>query len=165
MKLALETGIDVIEHGYFVSEADIDLLIRSRRWLVMTPSIFFTDARIRTLPANLIEGHFQQRDEVQQRLTAAIRAGVKFAVGTDGMHGGLAREVQYLTQFGASPFEALEAATLNAADVCGMKDSIGSLEKGKISDIIGVEGNPLEDIGALQQVKTVIQEGQVVKGP
>ena len=165
LKLALETGIDVIEHGYFVSEADIDLLIQTRRWLVMTPSIFFTEARIRTLPPNLIEGHFQQRDEVQQRLTAAIRAGVKFAVGTDGMHGGLAREVQHLTQFGASPFEALKAATLNAAAVCGMEDSIGSLEKGKIADIIGVEGNPLEDIGTLQGVKTVIQEGRVVKGP
>ena len=165
LKLALETGIDVIEHGYFVSEADIDLLIQTRRWLVMTPSIFFTEARIRTLPPNLIEGHFQQRDEVQQRLTAAIRAGVKFAVGTDGMHGGLAREVQYLTQFGASPLEALKAATLNAAAVCGMEDSIGSLEKGKIADIIGVEGNPLEDIGTLQGVKTVIQEGRVVKGP
>jgi len=165
LRLALETGIDVIEHGYFISDADIDLLIQSGRWLVMTPSIFFTDARIRTLPANLIEGHFQQRDEVQQCLTAAIRGGVKFAVGTDGMHGGLAREVQYLTQFGASTFDALKAATLNAAAVCGMQDSIGSLEKEKIADIIGVEGNPLEDIGALQRVKTVVQEGLVVKRP
>ena len=165
LKLALESGIDVIEHGYFATEADIDLLIQSKRWLVMTPSIFFTDARIRTLPANLIEGHLQQRDEVQQRLTAAIRAGVKFAAGTDGMHGGLAREVQYLTQFGASPFEALKAATLNAANVCGMEGSIGSLEKGKLADIIGVDGNPLEDIDALQRVRTVIQEGRVLKGP
>lgn len=164
LNLALETGIDVIEHGYFVNEAQIELLIQSGRWLVMTPSIFFTDARIRTLPANMIEGHLQQRDEVRRRLTAAIEAGVKFAVGTDGMHGGLAREVQYLTQFGASPFEALKAATLNAAVVCGMEDSIGSLEKGKIADIIGVEGNPLEDIGALHRVKTVVQEGKLVKG-
>jgi imidazolonepropionase-like amidohydrolase len=162
-KLALETGIDVIEHGYFISDADIDLLIQSGRWLVMTPSIFFTDARIRTLPANLIEGHIQQRNEVRQRLTAAIHSGVKFAVGTDGMHGGLAREVQYLTQFGASPFEAIKAATLNAAAVCDMTDSIGSIEKGKIADIIGVAGNPLEDISALQRVKTVVQEGLVVK--
>ena len=165
LNLALETGIDVIEHGYFINDAQIDLLIQAGRWLVMTPSIFFTDARIRTLPANLIDGHLQQRDEVRQRLTAAIAAGVKFAVGTDGMHGGLAREIQYLTQFGASPFDALMAATLNAAAVCGLEDSIGSLARGKIADLIGVEGNPLEDIVALQRVKTVVQEGQVVKGP
>lgn len=165
LQLALETGIDVIEHGYFVTDADIDLLVQSGRWLVMTPSIFFTDARIRTLPANLIEGHLKQRDEVQQRLTAAVHAGVKYAVGTDGMHGGLVREMQYLIRFGASPFEALKAATLDAASVCGMENSIGSIEKGKVADIIGVEGNPLEDIGMLQRVKTVIQQGLVVKGP
>ena len=81
------------------------------------------------------------------------------------MHGGLAREMQYLTQFGASPFEAIKAATLNAAAVCGMESSIGSLEKGKIADIIGVEGNPLEDISTLHGVKTVVQEGKLVKGP
>ncbi len=165
LKLAVDTGIDVIEHGYYITDEEIELLIQSKRWLVMTPSIFFTDARIQTLPPDLIEGHLQQRGEVQQRLTAAIQAGVQFAAGTDGMHGGLAREVQYLTQFGASKFEALQAATLNAARVCGMEDRIGTIEKGKFADIIGVEGNPLEDISALQRVRTVMQEGVLVKGP
>ena len=164
LKLAVDTGIDVIEHGYFVDDDEINLMIRSGRWLVMTPSIFFTDERIHTLPADLIEGHLRQRGEVQQRLTAAIQAGVKFAAGTDGMHGGLAREVQYLTRFGASKFEALQAVTLNAARVCGMEDRIGTIEKGKFADIIGVEGNPLEDISALQRVRTVMQEGALVKG-
>ena len=165
LKLAVDTGIDVIEHGYYITDEEIELLIQSKRWLVMTPSIFFTDARIQTLPPDLIEGHLQQRGEVQQRLTAAIQAGVQFAAGTDGMHGGLAREVQYLTQFGASKFEALQAVTLNAARVCGMEDRIGTIEKGKFADIIGVEGNPLEDISALQRVRTVMQEGALVKGP
>jgi len=165
LKLAVDSGIDVIEHGYFVSDEEINLLVASKRWLVMTPSIFFTDARIQTLPANLIDGHLQQRDEVQRRLTAAIRAGVKIAAGTDGMHGGLAQEVQYLAQFGASPFEALQAVTLNAARVCGLEDRIGTIERGKFADIIGVEGNPLEDICALQRVRTVIQDGTLVKGP
>ena len=165
LNLAVDTGIDVIEHGYFISDEQIDLMIQARRWLVMTPSIFFTDARIQTLPANLVEGHLQQRNEVQQRLTAAIRAGVKIAAGTDGMHGGLAREVQYLTQFGASPFEALASVTANAAKVCGLEDRIGTIEKGKLADIIGVEGNPLDDVCALQRVKTVMQAGVLAKGP
>ncbi len=161
LEWALETGIDTIEHGYFLTDREIDLLVKSDSWLVMTPSIFFTDARIRTLPSHLIDGHFQQRDEVGQRMKAAIKAGVKFGVGTDGMHGGLAQEIQYLVDFGATTSQALMAATRDAARVCRLEDSIGTLEPGKFGDIIGVQGNPLEDIGALRRVKTVISRGKI----
>jgi imidazolonepropionase-like amidohydrolase len=163
LKLALETGIDVIEHGYFISDEEIELLSRSGRWLVMTPSIFFTDARIKTLPPALIDGHLRQREEVSRRMAAVIKAGIRYAVGTDGMHGGLAQEIKYLIDFGASPAEAIRAATIKAAEVCGMQDTIGSLDLGKIADVIGVDGNPLKDIHALKNVKTIIQEGRVVK--
>ena len=158
---AIDTGIDVIEHGYFLTDREIDLFIKSDKWLVMTPSIFFTDARIQTLPKNLIDGHLQQREEVAQRMRAAIKAGIRFAVGTDGMHGGLAQEIQYLVEFGATTGQALMAATCNAAKVCGMEESIGTLEPGKFGDIIGVNGNPLEDIGALKKVKTVVTRGEI----
>ncbi len=158
---AMETGIDVIEHGYFLTDREIDLLVKSDRWLVMTPSIFFTDARVQTLPTNLIDGHLRQRDEVGQRMKAAIKAGVKFAVGTDGMHGGLAQEIEYLVDFGATPSQALMAATCHAAKVCGLEGSIGTLEPSKYADIIGVEGNPLEDVAALKRVKTVISCGRI----
>jgi imidazolonepropionase-like amidohydrolase len=161
LEWALELGIDTIEHGYFLTDKEIDLLAKSDSWLVMTPSIFFTDARIRTLPPHLVEGHLQQRDEVAQRMRAAIKAGIKFAVGTDGMHGGLAQEIQYLVDFGATPSQALMAATCHAAKVCGLEGSIGTLEPGKFGDIIGVEGNPLEDIGSLKRVKTVISRDRI----
>lgn len=162
LKWALEAGIDVIEHGYFIDEEEIELLLRSGKWLVMTPSIFYTDARIQTLPSNLIDGHYKQRHEVAESMAAAIKAGVKYAVGTDGMHGGMAQELKYLTGFGASPADALKAATLNAARVCHMEDSIGALEPGKSADLIGVEGDPLKDIEALKKVKTVILQGRQV---
>ena len=158
---AIETGIDVIEHGYFVTDREIDLLAKSGRWLVMTPSIFFTDARIRTLPPNLIDSHLRQRDEVARRMEAVVKAGVPFAVGTDGMHGGLAQEIQYLVDFGATPGRALMAATCHAAKVCGLEGSIGTLEPGKFGDVIGVRGNPLEDIGALKYVETVVSRGEI----
>jgi imidazolonepropionase-like amidohydrolase len=161
LEWALETGIDTIEHGYFLTDKEIDLLLKSDSWLVMTPSIFFTDDRIRTLPPHLIEGHLQQRDEVGQRMKAAIKAGVKFTLGTDGMHGGIAQEIQYLMDFGATASQALMAATRHAARVCGLEDSIGTLEPGKFGDIIGVEGNPLEDIESLKRVKTVISRGRI----
>jgi imidazolonepropionase-like amidohydrolase len=163
LKLALETGIDVIEHGYFITDEEIELLGKLDRWLVMTPSIFFTDARLRTLPPDLIDGHLRQREEVHQRLTAAIRAGVRYAVGTDGMHAGLAREIAYLVELGATPTAALQAATADAARVCGLGDRTGTLQKGKLADCIGVEGNPLEDPGALERVRTVILEGRLIK--
>ncbi len=158
---ALEIGIDVIEHGYFLTDREIDLFVKSDKWLVMTPSVFFTDARIQTLPTDLIDGHLRQRDEVAQRMRAAIKAGIKFAVGTDGMHGGLAQEIQYLVDFGATPIQALMAATCHAAKVCGLEESIGTLEPGKFGDIIGVKGNPLEDIEALKRVKTVVSRGEI----
>jgi imidazolonepropionase-like amidohydrolase len=161
LEWALEMGIDTIEHGYFLTDKEIDLLAKSDNWLVMTPSIFFTDARIRTLPPHLIEGHLQQRKEVAQRMRAAIKAGIKFAVGTDGMHGGLAQEIQYLVDFGATTSQALMAATYHAARVCRLEDSIGTLGPGKFGDIIGVTGNPLEDIGALKRVKTIVSMGEV----
>jgi imidazolonepropionase-like amidohydrolase len=161
LEWALETGIDTIEHGYFLTDREIDLLAQSESWLVMTPSIFFTDARIQTLPPYLIEGHLQQRDEVRQRMSAAIKASVKFAVGTDGMHGGLAQEIQYLMDFGATTSQALMAATCHAAKVCGLEESIGTLESGKFGDIIGVKGNPLDDIRALKRIKIVISRGEI----
>ena len=163
-KLALETGIDVIEHGYFITDDEIAMLERSAAWLVMTPSIFMTDARIKTLPADLIKGHLKQRDAVAGRMAAAIAAGVRYAVGTDAMHGGLAKEMEYLVDFGASPEDALKAGTSSAALVCGMSDQIGTLEKGKLADIIAVHGNPLEDIRVLQGPKTVILGGRRVEG-
>ena len=163
LRLAVETRIDVIEHGYFMTDEEIELLGKYDHWLVMTPSIFFTDARIRTLPPDLFDGHLRQRGEVGQRLAAAIRAGVRYAVGTDGMHAGLVREIAYLVEMGTTPAAALQVATAYAAKVCGLGDRTGTLQKGKLADCIDVEGDPLVDPVALERVRTVILEGRLVK--
>ena len=163
LTMALKAGIDVIEHGYFASDEEIEEIGKLGRWLVMTPSIFYTDARIKTLPPNLIQPHLQQREEVGNRMSAAIKYGIKIAVGTDGMHGGLAQEIKYLTDFGASAAVAVRAATIQAAILCGMENEIGTLEAGKTADIIGVDGDPYEDIGALFRVETVIQAGKIIR--
>ena len=163
LRTAVETGIDVIEHGYFIEDWEIELLMKQNRWIVLTPSIFFTDARIQTLPASLIEGHLQQRQEVAQRMKAVIASGVKYAAGTDGMHGELWRELKYLCDFGASPAEGIKAATYSAALVCGLAQDHGLIAAGYRADVIGVEGDPLKSIEALQKVRTVIQGGRLVK--
>jgi len=162
LKWCLDEGVDSIEHGYFLTDREIDLVAESDSWLVLTPSPFLTEARIRTLPPDLIDGHLRERDQAAERMAAAISGGVRFAVGTDGMHGGLAREVEYLVELGASESEALMAATSYAAIVCGLEDTIGTLECGKVADIIGVKGNPLDDIRALGNVQTVISRGRLL---
>jgi imidazolonepropionase-like amidohydrolase len=163
MDWAIDLGIDSIEHGYYMSEEQIDRMAQSESWLVMTPSPFFAEERLRTLPSQLKDDFRKEQDMVAQRLAAAIKGGVKFAVGTDGMHGGLAGELGFLVQFGASTEEALMAATINGAKVCGLQAHVGSLEPGKSADIVGIQGNPLDDIGALKQIKTVILKGEIKK--
>ena len=163
MDWAIDLGIDSIEHGYYMSEEQIDRMAQSESWLVMTPSPFFAEERLRTLPSQLMDNFRKEQDAVAERLTAAIKGGVKFAVGTDGLHGGLAQELEFLVQFGASTEDALMAATVNGAKVCGLQAHIGTLEAGKSADIVGVDGNPLDDIRALKQVKTVILKGEIKK--
>lgn len=162
---AIECGVDVIEHGYFLTDQDIELLAKADRWLVMTPGVFLNEDRLKPLPRELAEGFGQQRNEVWARMQALVKSGVKFAVGTDAHHGGLALEMKYLVDMGASPKQAIEAGTYAAARVCGLADSIGTLESGKFADLVGVEGNPLADITSLQRVQTVILRGQIKYGP
>lgn len=164
LRWCIEAGVDSIEHGYFISNEEIDLLAKSKSWLVLTPSIFLTDARIKTLPPELIGGHYQQREMATERMAAAIKAGVRFGVGTDGMHGGLAKEIEYLIQMGASESDALNGAMGAAAKLCGLEKEVGTLEPGKLADIIGVEGNPLKDITSIGKIKTVILNGTIKYG-
>jgi len=93
---------------------------------------------------------------------AKINAGLKYAVGTDGMHGGLAKEMAILANLGASNRDLLKAATVYGSQVCGLEDEIGTLEPGKSADMIGVKGNPLEDIHALKHVNFVFSKGELV---
>ncbi len=161
---ALEIGIDSIEHGYFITDEQIDRMTHSKSWLVMTPSPFFAEDRIDTLHTEeLKDGFRRERDLAAERMGAAIRGGIKFAVGTDGRHGGMAQEAKYLVEMGASAEEVLIAATQNGAIVCGLEDRVGTLEPGKLADIIGVKGNPLNDILALENVETIIQGGRIVR--
>lgn len=161
---AIECGVDVVEHGYFLTDQDIELLAKADRWLVMTPSVFLNDGRLKTLPSELAEGFSRQRAEVRARMEALVKSGVKFAVGTDAHHGGLALEMKYLVDMGASPKQAIEAGTYAAAQVCGLAEKISTLEPGKYADLVGVQGNPLEDITSLQRVQTVILNGQIKYG-
>ena len=151
----IAAGVDSVEHGYFMTDREMDLLLRSDGWLVLTPIPYFDEEFIRHLPGELADAFRRGRDEVSERMAAAIRSGMKFAVGTDGLHGGLARAMEHLVEMGASEADALAAATRRAAMVMGLEGKIGTLEPGKSADLVGVKGDPLKDIRALQKVGTV----------
>jgi imidazolonepropionase-like amidohydrolase len=94
---------------------------------------------------------------------AAIAAGVRWACGTDAMHGRMADEVAALAAIGIAPRDVLIAATRSGAELCGLGRWLGTLEVGKLADVIVVEGNPLEDVTALRRVRLVVQNGRVIR--
>jgi imidazolonepropionase-like amidohydrolase len=94
-----------------------------------------------------------------ERFPAHLTSGVRFASGTDGVHGAMPFELQTLVGLGVPAHEALLAGTRWAAEACRVDGETGSLAPGKRADLIAVEGNPLSDIGALDRVRLVMKDG------
>jgi imidazolonepropionase-like amidohydrolase len=156
---ALEYGIDCLEHVYHISDRQIGELKNSYTRLVLTPGPMLSSERIGKLPDRLIPGHFNEREIIRSRMAAVIASGKPFAVGTDGLHGGLAQEIKYLVEMGATPLQALQAATIQGAIVSGVDKKTGSLEPGKQADLLVVKGNPFTDLSALKRVQGVWRSG------
>ena len=111
--------------------------------------------------------HDRDLGEIQRRnFTKALRARVKLSFGTDAgvcPHGINARQFAFMVKYGMTPLEAIQSATVSAADLLGKSDLLGSIQPGKYADIIAVSGNPLEDIRLLENVKFVMKEGKIYK--
>jgi imidazolonepropionase-like amidohydrolase len=102
-----------------------------------------------------------QRENFQK----AVKAGVKIAYGTDAgvyPHGDNAKQFFYMVKFGLTPVQAIQSATINAADLIGAKDKIGSISVGKFADIIAVDGNPEQDITVIEKKLTFVMKDGVV---
>ena len=159
---ALDLGIDTLEHVYHISPLQTDKLIKKKTRIVFTLSPIFNDNVVNNYPENLTHGYLKEREMISQNLQNIINAKVQFALGTDGMHGGLAHEAQFAVTLGASNIEALKAATINGAILCGIENETGSISPGKYADLVAVEGNPLENIEVLSNVRTVIKQGKLI---
>ncbi len=170
IRRAILGGVTSIEHGTFMDDEDIELMKKYNVWYVPT----LTAGRSVGDSAN-IPGYFppvvaakakQVGPTIQKTFAKAYKAGVKIAFGTDAgvyPHGKNYLEFQFMTEAGMPAMEAIKAATINAADLLGIKNERGSVETGKVADIIAVEGNPLQDITTLGRMAFIMKEGKVYK--
>lgn len=163
LKYCVEAGVDTIEHGIYMDDTDIDLMIKHDTWLTLTLSAYFSDKRLenRGTP-ELTRGFFKYRDDIDQAYRKAIKAGIKYAVGTDGLHGELFFELEKLVEFGVSPINAIKAATSNAALMCNVEDKVGTLNPGKFADLIVIDGQPFENIKDVRNIIAVYKGGSKI---
>jgi len=168
-RAAVRAGVRSIEHGTYLSEGTLALMVERGTYLVPTIAI----VRDLTIPGgdydnavlNIRGRHMLPR--VLETAANAHRMGVKIVAATDTGYGPnstttLAHELLELNRVGLSPLEALRAATATAAELLGVDDHTGRLEAGLEADLIVLERNPLEDIGVVQDVLMVVSDGQVV---
>lgn len=167
---ALRAGVDSIEHGSYADKETIKLFKKSGAYLVPTLLAGATVVEMANT-SNFMSDDIKVKAikvgaDMQANFTASYRAGVKIAFGTDSgvsRHGINAQEAVLMHQAGMSNSDILVSATVNGADLIGMSDSLGTLEVGKIADVIAMDNNPLEDITALLDVGFVMKQGQVYK--
>jgi len=166
---ASEAGVDSIEHGHLMDDAAIATLKKNGTYIV--PTLYLMDwnrenAEKANLPDFLQAKMKSVSAQGQKSLQHAFAAGLKVAFGTDAAvypHGLNAHEFAVYVRLGMTPIQAIRTATLNAADLLGWSDKVGSIDAGKWADVIAVDGDPLADVTTLQQVKFVMKGGEVVK--
>jgi imidazolonepropionase-like amidohydrolase len=167
--LALQAGVDSVEHGTLLDDEGLDLFVKTGAYYV--PTLSTVNGYIERLEKNPDAYTPDVRAKIEWRigitgksLEKAVPRGVKIAFGTDAgvsMHGRNADEFELMVKFGMTPGQAIAAATVNAADLLGLSEQVGTLEPGKQADLIAVEGNPLEDVTVLKDVKLVMKGGAV----
>ena len=166
---ATNAGVDSIEHGSLIDDAGIAAMKQHETYLVadiynddfilnMGKQYGFTD--------EMLEKERMVGQKQREGFRKAAQAGVKIAFGTDAgvyPHGWNAKQFAYMVRYGLTPMQAIQSATVNAADLIGWADRVGSLEPGKFADLIAVQGDPTTDVTVLEHVQFVMKGGQVVK--
>jgi imidazolonepropionase-like amidohydrolase len=170
MKRAIKAGVRTIEHGTLMDDECIKLFKEKGTYYVPTIIAGKSAADSAKIPGYyhpyVTAKALEIGSVIQKTFEKAYKAGVKVAFGTDAgvyKHGLNAKEFQYMTEGGMPIMEALKSSMLVAADVLDMKDQLGSIEAGKIADIIATEGNPLTDVKTLMTVVFVMKEGVIYK--
>ncbi len=171
MKRAIKAGITSIEHGTFMDDETIALMKQHGTWYVPTITAgkaVGDSAKIAGYYSDLVTPKaLMVGPKIQSTFSKAYKAGVKIAFGTDAgvfKHGENWREFGFMAEAGMPAMETIRSATLYASDLLGTSDILGVIEKGKLADIIAVEGDPLTNLSLMGKVHFVMKNGEVYKG-
>ncbi|MFC7741394.1 amidohydrolase family protein [Nocardiopsis composta] len=166
---AVRGGAASIEHGYLVDDEGIDLMLEHGAYLVPTLATFDFEDRVHLMTEKAVRTKRALAERTFERVSEAVRRGVKVAMGTDAgisPHGRNLAELGHLTRVGLSPMEAITAATRNAAELLGLADRVGTVRAGMLADLVVCEGDPLADIALPadpDNIVLVVQGGRTVK--
>ncbi|MGB9401971.1 MAG: amidohydrolase family protein [Candidatus Acidiferrales bacterium] len=169
IKYAVLAGVDSIEHGSYINDEDIQLMKEHGTYLV--PTLYLEDWLMENMTRIGLQPDMIEKAKVvlpiaRKNIAHAFQSGVKVAFGTDAAvypHGLNAHEFPAMVKLGLTPLQAIQAATINAADLIGWTDRVGTLEPGKYADLIAVDGDPLADTAILENVKFVMKGGEIAK--
>jgi imidazolonepropionase-like amidohydrolase len=164
---SVEAGVDTIEHGNYISDEDLTKM--AARGVFYVPTIFVGEYVAQGRAAEGAPVWVKMIQIHQDTFRRAMKAGVKIAFGTDA--GGFdwkvnpAKEFSSMVKFGMTPAQAIRSATAVAAELLGVQDSLGTLEPGKLADIVAVPGDPLSDISLMEKVDFVMKGGTIYRKP
>ncbi|MFI5087560.1 MAG: amidohydrolase family protein, partial [Terriglobales bacterium] len=166
---AIRAGIDSIEHSSLIDDEGIRLAKEHGTYLVFD---IYNDDYILAMgeKAGMLPESIEKEKQIgrlqRENFRKAFQAGAKMAFGTDAgvyPHGENARQFAKMVEWGMKPLDAIQAATIHAADLLGWSDKVGTLEKGRYADLIAVDGDPLTDVKVLENVRFVMKGGAVVR--
>ena len=167
---AIEAGVDSIEHGSFMKPETIMLM--KNKGTFLTPTLMATEwimSKLDNYPPALQAKAKAAAAARSEMFRNAVKMGVKISFGTDAAvfpHGQNAKEFKLMVDLGMQPIDALKSATSNTAELFGIAQKTGTLEKGKFADIVAMPGDPTADITATERVSFVMKEGKIIRnGP
>lgn len=169
IRWAAEAGVDSIEHGSYIDDAAIAVMKEHGTYLV--PTLYLGDWMFdhfdqMQMPPSVQAKARAVMPAARKNIAHAFASGVKVALGTDAAvypHGLNAHEFGVMVKLGLTPLQAIQAGTVNAADLLGWAGKVGSLEPGAWADIVAVDGDPLKDVTTLEKVRFVMKGGEVVR--
>jgi imidazolonepropionase-like amidohydrolase len=172
MKRAIRAGVHSIEHGTFMDDEAIQLFKQHGTWYIPTVlagNYVAEKAEIDGFFPDVVRPKAREvGPQIGDTFARAYAAGVKIAFGTDcgvSPHGSNAGEFALMVAGGMPPMEAIRAATLRGAELLGIEERLGTVEAGKIADLVAVEGDPLQDISRLENMAFVMKEGAIIVAP
>lgn len=169
IKDAVRAGVSSIEHGTYLDDEGIALMKQNGTYLVAdlwNEEFIQNEGKANGMPKDFLEHDEGMAKLQREAFSKAVKAGVKTAFGTDAgvfPHGMNGKQFATLVRFGMTPMQAIQSATVNAADLIGKPNQIGSIKAGKKADIIAVSGDPTSDVSVLEKVDFVMKDGQVFK--